>query len=190
MRIIEAPPAPLSLSGIFSSVQLLAPEKKRVDAARAKITEILGIINSTMPDSKFENHPRNSWLHEEADRAGEVFGRELTPEAAEAYHDALVRLRDAEVSFPQIDSYCHAGMNAAAQSLRDIAEAVIARAGQLLETEAAAHRTAMLKAAATFGEDHELATFDRRLEATRNALDGELVEARRDPQHWLAQRGL
>lgn len=190
MQIIEAPPAPLSLTGIFSNIQLLAPEKKRVESAREKIASIMGIISSTMPDSKFVQMQGNSWLHEEADRAGEAFGRELTQETAAAFHDALVRVRDAEVSFPQIDNYCHAGMAAASLSLRDVAEAVIDRAGKLLETEAGAHRAAMVKAAATFGDDHELASFDRRLDATRNALDGELVEARRDPQSWLAQRGL
>jgi hypothetical protein len=79
-------------------------------------------------------------------------------------------------------------MNSASQSLATTAEDVVARAVVVLEKEAASHRAAMQKAAATFGEDHELAAFDLRLAATRAALADEAAAARRDPLHWLTQR--
>jgi len=179
-------PAPLSLTGIFKSVSLTSAESKIVSTAQAKIADAVALIAATEPD----RFGRISQLHLDADTAEQAFLADTSRENAERFHDALVRCRDAEVSFSRIDAICNLAMRAASQSVRDVAESVVTRASENLESEAAAHRAAMVKAAATFGEDRELGAFDLRLAATRAALADEAAEARRDPLHWLTQRGL
>jgi len=183
---IEEQIAPLSLNGIFSAIKLEADQAAAVKTSQAKIDHCMAIIKNTEPDRQ----GRLSALHLAADIAGEAFAKSLKAEDAEALHEALVRNRDAEVSFSVIDLHCNAGLKAASQALRPVVESVLTVAAELLEKEGASHRQAMIKSEATFGASHELHAFDQRLAATRFALAEELTEARRDPLNWLRQRGL
>ena len=103
MTIIENQPAPLALESILSKVTLSPADKKAITTAQSRIAEIMALIAATEPD----RNGRTSQLHREADAMEQVFAEAPTRENAEALHVALVRLRDAEVSFSRIDSVCH-----------------------------------------------------------------------------------
>ena len=186
MTIIENQPAPLAIESILAKVSLSPADKKAISAAQARIADIMALISATEPD----RHGRHSQLHVEADEMEQVFAQEPSRENAEALHVALVRLRDAEVSFARIDATCHATMNALSRSLEAVAMSALDAALKNLDESAGITRKAMVESSSLFGEDGEIDIFDRRLAITRANLEGERSEARANPLSWLAYRGL
>jgi hypothetical protein len=186
MTIIENQPAPLAIESILAKVILSPADKKAINAAQSRIAEIMALIASTEPD----RHGRTSELHREADAIEQVFAEEPTRENAEALHDALVRVRDAEVSFARIDAVCNATMNAASRSLAAVAMSALDAALKNFDASAAQTRRSMIETASVFGEDGEMKTFDSRLAITRANLEAERTDARSNPLHWLSFRGL
>jgi hypothetical protein len=186
MIILENQPAPLAIESILAKVTLSPADKKAIQAAKSRITEIMALISATEPD----RHGRTSQLHRQADEMELVFAEAPTRENAEALHVALVRLRDAEVSFARIDSVCHATMNAVSRSLEVVAMSALDSALKNLDASAAKTRQSMVESSGLFGEDGEIQSFDKRLALTRANLEGERTEARSNPLSWLAYRGL
>ena len=186
MIILENQPAPLAIESILAKVTLSPADKKAISAGKSRISEIMALISATEPD----RHGRTSQLHREADAMEQVFAQAPTRETAEALHVALVRLRDAEVSFARIDSVCHATMNAVSRSLEGVAMSALDSALKNLDESAAATRKAMVESSSLFGNDGEIDIFDKRLALTRANLEGERTEARSNPLHWLSSRGL
>lgn len=186
MITLENQPAPLAIESILAKVSLSPADKKAVAAAKARIADIMALITATEPD----RNGRTSQLHREADAIEQMFAENPTRENAEALHVALVRVRDAEVSFSRIDATCHATMNAVSRSLEAVAMSALDAALKNLDASAAATRKAMVETASVFGEDGEIQSFDKRLAITRANLEGERTEARSNPLSWLGYRGL
>lgn len=186
MLILENQPAPLAIESILAKVSLAPADKKAITTAQSRIAEIMALIAATEPD----RNNRTSQLHLEADEMEQVFAENPTRENAEALHVALVRLRDAEVSFARIDGVAHATMNAVSRSLESVAMNALDAALKNLEESASSTRKAILESASVFGEDGEIEIFDKRLALTRANLEGERTEARSNPLHWLSSRGL
>lgn len=186
MTILENPPAPLAIESILAKVSLSPADKKAITAAQSRISDIMALIAASEPD----RHGRTSQLHLEADEMELVFAEAPTRENAEALHVSLVRVRDAEVSFARIDSVCHSTMNAVSRSLEGVAMSALDSALKNLDESAAITRKAMVETASVFGEGGEIDIFDKRLALTRANLEGERTEARSNPLHWLAYRGL
>ena len=186
MTIIPDQPAPLAIESILAKVSLSPADKKAITAAQSRIADIMALITATEPD----RHGRTSQLHHDADEIELVFAEAPTRENAELLHVALVRLRDAEVSFARIDSVCHSTMNAVSRSVESVAMNALDAALKSLDESAAATRKAMVETASVFGEDGEIKIFDSRLALTHANLEGERTEARSNPLSWLAYRGL
>ena len=188
MTIIESKPAPLSIEGIIAKVTLSSSDQKAINAAKSRIADITALIAATEPDRA--GNQKNSQLHRESDAIEQVFLANPTRENAEAFHDALVRLRDAEVSFARIDGVCHLTMNAASRSLESVAMSALDAALKNLDESAASTRKALIETANAFSDDGELSIFDGRLAVTKSNLEGERTEARSNPLSWLTSRGL
>jgi hypothetical protein len=186
MTIIENQPAPLAIESILAKVSLSPADKKAISSAQSRISEIMALIAATEPD----RNGRTSQLHREADKIELVFAEAPTRENAEALHVALVRVRDAEVSFSRIDSVCHSTMNAVSRSVESVAMNALDAALKNLDESAAKTRQSMVETAGVFGEGGEMKTFDSRLAVTRSNLEAERTEARANPLHWLSFRGL
>jgi hypothetical protein len=186
MIILDTQPAPLSIDSILAKVSLSPADKKAITAAQSRIGEIMALISATEPD----RHGRTSQLHREADEMEQLFAENPSRQNAEALHVALVRVRDAEVSFARIDAVCNATMNAVSRSLESVALSALDSALKNLDASATATRKAMVESASVFGEDGEIDIFDRRLAITRANLEAERTEARSNPLHWLSYRGL
>lgn len=186
MTIIENQSSPLAIDSILAKVSLSPADKKAITAAQSRIAEIMALIAFTEPD----RHGRTSQLHREADEKEQVFAQEPTRENAELLHNALVRLRDAEVSFARIDGVCNETMNQVSRSVESVALNALDAALKNLDESAAATRKAMVESASLFGEDGEIDIFNKRLAVTKSNLEAERTEARANPLHWLAYRGL
>lgn len=177
----------LSLDALIRRQKLTTTDRKATDTAVAEIGTILKVIARNRPSS----HGTVSKLHLAADKAESILVTNPTAENAEALHDALVRHRDAEVSFTRIDAALNLASRTRIDSLRPVAERILDAVEADLETEAAKRREEFVKADAVFGESGDASEFDRRLARTRSFLADERVAIRQNGAalDWLAKMG-
>jgi hypothetical protein len=130
---------------------------------------------------------RQSQLHLGADEAVRAFWGAPTRALAEAAHDALVRAKDAEVSFPSLGEGITRALPRAAQAAQPAALEIIDQAIAELNRQhvaaiAAAPTGGVFATRAQLDAQHATALSD--LQAERNNL-----VAGADPLHWLEMHG-
>jgi hypothetical protein len=130
---------------------------------------------------------RQSQLHLTADEAVRAFWGAPTRALAEAAHDALVRAKDAEISFPSLGEGITLNLPKVAQAAQPAALEIIDQAIAELNRQheaavAASPEGGVFATRAQLDAQHASALSD--LQAERNAL-----AAGADPLHWLEMHG-
>lgn len=170
------------IKSLIQSTKLSAASKKLLAESTRKRDELLALASSLEPD----RGGRTSELHRLADEAVAAFWGAPSRELAEKAHDALVRNRDAEVSFASLDQGIHANLPAAARIAEGAALQVVDDAIEELNRQHAAAISAapsdgIFSSKAQLDLQHAAALAD--LQGERNAiLTG-------DPLAWLENNG-
>ena len=168
---------------LIESIKLTAASKKLFSEATKRRNELLQLATDLEPD----RHNRNSKMHELADQAVAAFWAAPSRELAEKAHDALVRNRDAEVSFTSLNQGIHKNLPAAARIAEAAALQVVDDAIAELDRQ---HEAAIQGApkgglfATRANLDNQHATALQELMGERNSL-----AAGGDPLHWLECHG-
>ena len=168
---------------LIESIKLSAASKKLLAEATRKRDELLQLSTDLEPD----RHNRHSKMHELADQAVAAFWAAPSRELAEKAHDALVRNRDAEVSFASLNQGIHKNLPAAARiaeaaALQVIDDAVAELNRQHEAAVEGAPRGGIFATRANLDSQHAAAS--QELLAERNAI---LTGG--DPLHWLECHG-
>ena len=169
-------------SKFISSARPSATAKKQIAEAQARIATLLGIVAATEPDAG----GRISALHLAADAAEQLLAASPTIENAEFFHDALVRSRDAEVSFSRINNVIHCLFPGCHETAAPAAIEILDSAIAALNAEAATASANVAKSSTVFSDVGSI-------EAARAAavadLQGHRSEIARDPIGWLKTFG-
>ena len=167
---------------LIQSIKLSAASKKLLAEATRKRDELLVLSSAIAPDRP----GRTSDLHRIADEAVAAFWAAPSREFADAAHDALVRNRDAQVSFDVLNEGIHrtlpkAARIAEAAALQVIDDAIAELNRQHEAAVAAAPSGGVFTTKAQLDNQHTTAL--QELMGERNAvLTG-------DPLHWLECHG-
>jgi hypothetical protein len=186
MQILDYP-QPATSTGIADAVlaglKPSASAKSAIAKAQAEVDRLLGLVTACEPD----RGGRTSQLHHEADMAEQVFLADPSRENAEALHVALVRCRDAEVSFKRIDSVIHHHLPRASKLAEPAALEIIDAALAELDRQHEAAKANISKASTLF---QDVARLDRQHEAAKGELVGERnAVLTGDALHWLRLKG-
>ena len=168
---------------LIKSIRLSAASKKLFAEATRKRDELLDLAVQLAPD----RNGRESLLHKEADAAVQAFWAAPSRELGEKAHDALVRNRDAEVSFAALDQGIHKNLPAAARiaeaaALQVIDDAIAELNKQHEAAVAAAPSGGIFSSRTQLDIQH--ATALQELQGERNAI---LTGS--DPVNWLERFG-
>ncbi len=167
---------------LIHSAKPSAASSKLIKQATETRDALLTLSNEIAPD----RNGRQSNLHVIADEAVAAFWAAPTRELAEKAHDALVRNRDAEVSFAVLNEGIHKALPKAAKIAEPAALEIIDQAIAELNKQhdaaiAAAPKGGIFTSRATLDAQHATALSE--LQGERNAI---LVG---DPLHWLETHG-
>jgi hypothetical protein len=181
MHIIEtkAPAKPFTFQP-FVRQKLTAAERKIVSLHAERNQTLYAIIEATEPD----RGGKHNQLHRLRDAAQEAFLADPTLATAEALHAAQVRLDSAASSFPVIDECIHVVFAQTRRELSKIVTSVSERALAALDEALKTHRET-LRTAGGLADGDELADFEQRAAATREALGATIAELSADPIKWL-----
>ena len=167
---------------LIQSIKLSAASKKLLAEATRKRDELLVLSSAIAPDRP----GRTSDLHRIADEAVAAFWAAPCRELAEKAHDALVRNRDAEVSFAVLDEGIHRTLPKAAR----IAEAAALQVIDDAIAELKRQHEAAVAAAPSGGVFTTKAQLDNQHAAALQELQGERnAILTGDPLHWLESNG-
>ncbi len=167
---------------LIQSTKPSAASAKLIKQAQAERDRLLALVGEIEPD----RNGRTSDLHKKADEAVAAFWAAPTRELAEKAHDALVRTRDAEVSFAVLDQGIHlalpkASKIAEAAALQIVDDAIGELNRQHEAAIAAAPKGGVFTSRATLDAQHATALAE--LQGERNAI------LKGDPLHWLESHG-
>jgi hypothetical protein len=189
MIVLEnhAPAAPLDVTSLIRRQRLSAADRKELDAAVAKVTDLLDQIRESEPGT---GH-RRSFLSIAADQAEAAYAADPSRENREKLNSAVARNASAEASYPAINRAANLALRTTIDSLQPVAERVLDAVAADLETEGSKRREEIVKADAVFGTCGDCAEFDRRLQRTRDVLADERVTIRQKGASlaWLADKG-
>ena len=168
---------------LIQSAKPSAASSKLIKEATAERNRLLALSSEIAPDRQ----GRQSQFHRIADEAVAAFWAAPTRELAEKAHDALVRNRDAEVSFAVLDEGIHLNLPKASQAAQPAALQIVDDAISELNRQhaaavAAAPKEGVFTSRATLDAQHATALSD--LQGERNAI---LAVA--DPLHWIEMNG-
>ena len=167
---------------LIESIKLTAASKKLLAEATRKRDELLALSSAIAPDRP----GRTSDLHRIADEAVAAFWAAPCRELADAAHDALVRNRDAQVSFDVLNEGIHRNLPAAAR----IAEAAALQVIDDAVAELNRQHEAAVAAAPSGGVFTTKAQLDNQHAAALQELQGERnAVLTGDPLHWLECHG-
>jgi len=168
---------------LIQSIKLSAASKKLFAQAVHQRDELLQLATDLEPD----RHNRNSKMHELADQAVAAFWAAPSRELAEKAHDALVRNRDAEVSFASLNQGIHKNLPAAAR----IAEAAALQVVDDAIAELNRQHEAAVEGAPRGGIFTTKTQLDNQHAAALSELQGERnsLVAGADPVHFLETHG-
>jgi hypothetical protein len=168
---------------LIKNVKLTTSAKQSIAAAQAEVDRLMDLATACEPD----RNGRTSQLHLLADEAEQVFLAEPSRENAEAFHDALTRCHDAEVSFKRIDFVIHQHLPRAAKIAEPAALEIIDGALAELDKQ---HQTAKANVSKNATIFADVAQLDRQHGALVAALEGERAAALENPLHWLQSKGI
>ncbi len=168
---------------LIQSIKLSAASKKLLAEATRKRDELLVLSSAIAPDRP----GRTSDLHRIADEAVAAFWAAPCRELADAAHDALVRNRDAQVSFDVLNEGIHRTLPKAAR----IAEAAALQVVDDAIAELNRQHEAAIEGAPKGGLFATRANLDSQHAAALSELQGERnsLAAGGDPLHWLECHG-
>jgi hypothetical protein len=170
-------------SELIKSAKLSAASAKLIKEATNERNRLLALVGELEPSRQ----GRQSLLHLTADEAVRAFWGAPTRALAEAAHDALVRAKDAEISFPSLGEGITRNLPKVAQAAQPAALEIIDQAIAELNRQheaaiAAAPQGGVFASLATLDAQHATALSD--LQGERNAL-----VAGADALHWLEMHG-
>ena len=170
-------------SELIKSAKLSPASLKLVKQATDARDALLALSSEIEPD----RNGRQSNLHLIADEAVAAFWATPTRELAEKAHDALVRNRDAQVSFDVLNEGIHRNLPKVAKLAEPAALEIIDQAIAELNRQheaavAASPEGGVFSTRAQLDLQHVTALSD--LQAERNA-----ILAGADPLHWLEMHG-
>ena len=168
---------------LIQSIKLTAASRKLFSEATKRRNEMLQLSSAIAPDRP----GRTSDLHRIADEAVAAFWAAPSRELADAAHDALVRNRDAEVSFSVLNEGIHKALPKAAKiaepaALQIVDDAIAELDRQHEAAVAAAPKGGVFTSRATLDAQHATALSE--LQGERNSL-----VAGADPVHFLETHG-
>jgi hypothetical protein len=169
-------------SELIRTAKPSAASAKLIQHATAERNRLLALSSEIEPDRQ----GRQSQLHRIADEAVAAFWASPTRELAEKAHDALVRNKDAEVSFAVMNEGIHKALPKVAKiaepaALQIVDDAIAELNRQHAAAVAAAPKEGVFTSRATLDAQHSTALSD--LQGERNAiLTG-------DPLHWIEMHG-
>lgn len=168
---------------LIQSIKLSAASKKLFAQAVHQRDELLQLSSAIAPDRP----GRTSDLHRIADEAVAAFWAAPCRELADAAHDALVRNRDAQVSFDVLNEGIHRTLPKAAR----IAEAAALQVIDDAVAELNRQHEAAVEGAPRGGIFTTKTQLDNQHEAASQELLGErnAILTGGDPLHWLENHG-
>ena len=168
---------------LIQSIKLSAASKKLFAEATKRRNELLQLSSAIAPDRP----GRTSDLHRIADEAVAAFWNAPCRELADAAHDALVRNRDAQVSFDVLNEGIHKNLPAAAR----IAEAAALQVVDDAIAELDRQHVAAIEGAPKGGLFATRANLDSQHATALSELQGERnsLVAGADPVHFLETHG-
>lgn len=179
--------APLSIQNMLARAKFTDSDEKLVTKGLAEIRRILQLIPRLKPgrDGQYGK------LHEEVDAELEKLFENPTVEQVEACHDAILRERDAAVSFDQIDLHLNRALNREIEAFRPVAERLINQVRDDVISDGAKLRKVLQAGDKIFGEGLEIPHFEARLKKSIEMLDGELAAVKKEGSalHWLSSNG-
>jgi hypothetical protein len=170
------------ISALIKSAKPSAASAKLIKEATNERNRLLALAVELEPSRQ----GRQSQLHLIADEAVRAFWSAPTRELAEKAHDALVRNRDAQVSFDVLNEGVHLNLPKVAQAAQPAALQIVDDAIAELNRQheaavAASPEGGVFSTRAQLDAQHATALSD--LQGERNAiLTG-------DPLHWLEMHG-
>lgn len=169
-------------SKFIKSARPSATAKKQIAEAQARIATLMAIVCATEPDAG----GRISALHLAADAAEQVFYATPTIANAEIFHDAVVRSRDAEVSFERINRAIHRLFPACHEAAQPAALEILDSAIAALDAEAETAKANVSKSATVFSD---IGSIEVGHAAALAGLESHRAEISRDALGWLASFG-
>ena len=167
---------------LIQSIKLTTASRKLFSEATKRRNELLQLSSAIAPDRP----GRTSDLHRIADEAVAAFWAAPCRELADAAHDALVRNRDAQVSFDVLNEGIHRTLPKAAR----IAEAAALQVIDDAVAELNRQHEAAVAAAPSGGVFTTKAQLDNQHAAALQELQGERnAVLTGDPLHWLECHG-
>ena len=167
---------------LIQSIKPSTASAKLIQQATNERNRLLALVGELEPSRQ----GRQSLLHLTADEAVRAFWAAPTRELAEKAHDALVRNRDAQVSFDVLNEGVHLNLPKVAQAAQPAALQIVDDAIAELNRQheaavAASPEGGVFSTRAQLDAQHATALSD--LQGERNAiLTG-------DPLHWLEMHG-
>ena len=168
---------------LIQSIKPSTASAKLIKEATNERNRLLALVGELEPSRQ----GRQSLLHLTADEAVRAFWGAPTRALAEAAHDAIVRAKTAETSFPALGEGITRNLPKAAQvaqpaALQIVDDAIAELNRQHEAAIAAAPQGGIFASRATLDAQHASALSD--LQGERNAL-----VAGADPLHWLEMHG-
>lgn len=181
------PHPPLSIKNILARGKFTAEDEGIVSTGTAEIRRILALIPVLKPVREGKTGP----LHDESDAALDRLYENPSREAAEAAHDAIVRERDAQVSFEAIDHALNRALNREIDKFRPVAERLIDQVRADVVLEGSKLQKQLEAGDKVFGESLEISHFKSRLQRTLDMIDAEklAIQGQGSALHWLSENG-
>jgi len=171
----------MQTSEFIKSAKPSAAAKKLISEAQKRVADLLSLVDQCEPDRS----GRTSQLHKDADAVELEFLATPSREMAEKFHHALVRCKEAEISFPRIDGAIHALLPAAAAVAAPAALELLDLALAALDAEAATAK-ASAKAQNVF---FDIGSIDRQHAAAKADLESHRAAIHADPLGFLRTYG-